>query len=380
MNDEKTREAGEGAQCAAGDEVHRQAGLLECGGLADVLDAVALPVLVFNRQRQVVFCNGPFLEYAQATDRSEVLGQRLGEALGCSNHLSHEGGCGGTRFCRHCGAARAILAALEGRADTQECLLDRKREDMVEGLNFQVWARPVQIGGEEFVINTLVDVRHEKRLQFLDRLFFHDLRNLSYGIKDLCLMVRDFVEEEVKSDIDIIVSAVNRLNGIIESQADFVAAEKNDYKTRPLKVGSMLVMLETLSFYERQDIAHGKSLAVDPASLDVALVTDRKLLGRVLDNLVKNALEATPAGGEVTLGCREEGGRVEFWVRNPGEMPEQVRAQIFRRAFTTKELGRGLGTYSVKLFTENYLGGETGFASTAEAGTTFWVRLPLALD
>jgi signal transduction histidine kinase len=60
-------------------------------------------------------------------------------------------------------------------------------------------------------------------------------------------------------------------------------------------------------------------------------------------------------------------------------MPESVRLQVFKRSFSTKGSDRGLGTYSIKLLTENYLGGEVGFASEEGNGTTFWVKLP-ALD
>lgn len=51
--------------------------------------------------------------------------------------------------------------------------------------------------------------------------------------------------------------------------------------------------------------------------------------------------------------------------------------QIFQRSFSTKGGGRGIGTYSVKLLTENYLQGRVAFVSTAEAGTTFTATYPI---
>jgi sensor histidine kinase regulating citrate/malate metabolism len=65
-------------------------------------------------------------------------------------------------------------------------------------------------------------------------------------------------------------------------------------------------------------------------------------------------------------------------VSNPGLIPEQVQLQLFKRSFSTKSAkGRGIGTYSMKLFGERYLGGRVGFESTAEKGTTFWIELPI---
>ena len=78
-------------------------------------------------------------------------------------------------------------------------------------------------------------------------------------------------------------------------------------------------------------------------------------------------------GGIVTAGLRLEQGRAVFWVSNPEVMPESVRLQVFKRSFSTKGHDRGLGTYSIKLLTENYLDGEVGFTSEAPEGTTFWV-------
>lgn len=59
-------------------------------------------------------------------------------------------------------------------------------------------------------------------------------------------------------------------------------------------------------------------------------------------------------------------------------MPSTVQNQVFQRSFSTKGAGRGLGTFSIRLLTENYLGGEVGFTSTAGSGTVFRAAYPLA--
>jgi hypothetical protein len=107
------------------------------------------------------------------------------------------------------------------------------------------------------------------------------------------------------------------------------------------------------------------------------LSTDPALLGRVLMNLLKNALEATPDGGEVRVDCRVTADRVEFSVWNAGAIPQAAHSQIFQRSFSTKGPGRGTGTYSVRLFTEAYLKGSVSFTSNSQDGTTFTVSIPL---
>jgi signal transduction histidine kinase len=124
--------------------------------------------------------------------------------------------------------------------------------------------------------------------------------------------------------------------------------------------------------------AEGKEIRVLAESADVRFVSDYNLVRRVLGNMVKNALEASRPGETVTLdSVRLEDG-VAFRVHNPGEMPEEARLRVFRRNFSTKGQGRGLGTYGMKLLGERYLGGRVSFTSDAAAGTTFDLSLPLA--
>jgi len=53
---------------------------------------------------------------------------------------------------------------------------------------------------------------------------------------------------------------------------------------------------------------------------------------------------------------------------------------LFQRSFSTKGEGRGLGTYSIKLYTERYLKGTVSFSSAEGEGTVFRVRYPWVLE
>ena len=113
---------------------------------------------------------------------------------------------------------------------------------------------------------------------------------------------------------------------------------------------------------------------------DDSFVSDKTLLARVLGNLITNALEASVPGQTVTVWFRNCDGP-SFCVHNQAAMPEDVQARMFQRSFSTKGgTGRGVGAYSVKLLTENYLKGTVDFRSTRSEGTTFTVRLPRSLQ
>jgi signal transduction histidine kinase len=165
----------------------------------------------------------------------------------------------------------------------------------------------------------------------------------------------------------------------IEAQRDLAAAERGDLIVTPkvLKAGVVLQRVQIL--YARRAAMEQKEIVIGEGADAVELETDERLLSRVLGNLVKNALEASRPGDRVTLAACNDGG-VILSVHNQAVMPEVVQAQVFQRLFSTKEgSGRGLGTYSVKLLTEQYLGGIVEFYSTPVGGTTFRLRLPRQL-
>jgi sensor histidine kinase regulating citrate/malate metabolism len=70
---------------------------------------------------------------------------------------------------------------------------------------------------------------------------------------------------------------------------------------------------------------------------------------------------------------------VELWVNNPTFMPRDVQLQVFKRSFSTKGAGRGIGTYSMRLLASRYLGGTVDFTTSEADGTTFRVRLSRAI-
>lgn len=101
------------------------------------------------------------------------------------------------------------------------------------------------------------------------------------------------------------------------------------------------------------------------------------ILKRILINMVKNALEATGAGDQITLGAGLlSDGSLELWVHNPGFIASENRSRIFSKAFSTKERGRGWGTYSMKLLGEGLLEGHVDFETDLERGTRFYLVLP----
>lgn len=369
------------AEKATADEIARQSRLFFDSEIMRVADILPLVMVVLNRHRQIVYANTRLAELLGQDDPRALLGKRLGEALGCLHVCAGTAECGTTRFCRFCGAARAILSGLEGGVATQECEISRQTGDIFTALNIQVWMAPLDMAGESFVVGMLMDIHHEKKLKMFERMFYHDILNTAGALSGLCEFLSADPEEGLtESTLSVMKGAVANLMAQIGFQRDFVLAEKNELAVKPVKLGTMLMVQEVMESYRNQRAFDGRPIVLDPKSEDVFFETDRTLLARVLENLVKNALEAVSPGQPVTVGAGRDGNGVFFRVHNPGVMPVSVQSRLFKRSFSTKGESRGLGTYSARLFTENFLRGAISFTSEADAGTTFRVDLPESLS
>ncbi len=358
-------------------EIERQHEILSGHEIPVVLDAIPVIAMILNHCRQVVFGNRKFADVVGVADIREALGKRPGEAFRCVHAEKAPSGCGTGEFCAHCGAVRSILLGLAGKQNVQECNINREDGGRVEALDLRVSSSPFHLEDERFLIFSITDVSHEKRRRALERIFFHDMLNTVGGLQGLMEFLAEEVHDDLRPDAQLIHRAMAQLTDEITYQKQLLAAETNELETNftPLSPGDVLELVEAT--FQSGEQARGKRIEVKNACAAVDFQSDPVLLRRVLGNMVKNALEATVPGGAVTLSCDADARHLTFSVRNDAVIPRSVRMRIFNRSFSTKGVGRGLGTYSIKLLTERYLGGTVDFSSTPEEGTTFRVRLPL---
>lgn len=351
--------------------------LLETWPVEQLLECFPGPVVVLNALRQIVLANEKFSRLS-GKPLDSLNGLRPGEALDCVHAGLNEAGCGTTQFCRYCGAVQAILHSQRSGAAVEECRLICNSGAGDYALDLRVWATPVHLG-EPYTVFALLDISDEKRRQVLERIFFHDLLNVVSGLSgllDLEAEPRGGQEEELRG---LTRELVRELLEQIQAGRDLAAAERGDLNVRLQTIDAERFLLRLRDRYCFTSLAEGRQIVVAPVQGPILVRSDEVLLGRVLGNLVKNALEASRRGETVTLSAGTSPSGVSLSVHNPGPIPEQVQAQLFQRSFSTKEgRGRGIGLYSVKLLTERYLSGNVTFHSSPETGTTFTVSLPAA--
>ncbi|MFZ5427044.1 MAG: sensor histidine kinase, partial [Thermodesulfobacteriota bacterium] len=342
-------------------------------------DFFPLPLVVLNAQRQIVYSNQAFYESLGTDELDSFLSLRPGEAMGCVYASEGESGCGTSKYCRECGALRAVLETIAGNLkSTHDCQLLLKKNGETAARDLRVFAAPWQPAKEAYYVVSIMDVGDEKRRRVLERVFFHDILNIAGGARGLAELLHEEGPEETREQTGIIRSALFSLVEEIQRHRELLDLENGRYALSLITLRAHEVLAAVVAEYGAHPSAWGRKILFDPGSPSLSVLTDHALLRRVLGNMIVNALEATAAGGAVRAGVLAETGKAVFWVANDKVMPESVKLQIFKRSFSTKGKDRGLGTYSIKLFTENYLKGEAGFNSAEGEGTVFWVKLPLA--
>jgi signal transduction histidine kinase len=106
------------------------------------------------------------------------------------------------------------------------------------------------------------------------------------------------------------------------------------------------------------------------------ILGDADLLRRALQNLVLNAIDAMPQGGELTIRTRTLLSAIEISVSDTGSgLTQEECARLFTPYYTTKQHGTGLGLAIVQSVVSDH-GGKISVDSAKDKGTTFRIELP----
>lgn len=337
-------------------------------------------ILILNKKRQIVYINRTAMEVSGLTDSKQAMGMRPGELFGCKHSRINQGGCGTSSFCRYCGAVNAILESQKGKFSVEECRMATVTPDGEEALDLRAWANPVTVNGEFFTFLVLANIAEEKKKDFLERIFLHDIMNTAVALRGFSRLPdsEDINYEEMKNEFQNRIAFLSdRIIDEINAHRQLVAAENNELEPEIEQIESRQFIDRLYNIYNRPDILESRHLVQDWSSENIEFRSDPTLLGRVIGNMTKNAIEASMPGETVTIGCRKENDCIVFWVHNNTYMPENIRLQLFKRSFSTKGAGRGLGTYSMKYLTEKYLKGDITFNTSEPEGTVFEARYPV---
>ena len=193
-------------------------------------------------------------------------------------------------------------------------------------------------------------------------------------------MIRDAqragASSTIEHDLATLQEHVMRLGGLTQSLLRF--AREDDSAGEPVALGALV---EGIASLLRQTFAlRGVELIATAADGVPAVVADAKAMEAVLVNLLLNAADATPAGGQVNVTLRATPVAIEIEVQDTGSgIPVELRERVFEPFFTTKGAGRGtgLGLAVCRSIIDRH-GGTIHLSESPSGGCRFVVVLPLA--
>jgi len=332
------------------------------------------PAAILNDSQRVVLANRKFFALAGRSKAEEVIGKRLGELFGCEKSSVCRGE---PRGCVHCGLDEAPTSKDVRAGDsTGQTFRLKVHHPGANSTHVEGVVSCHSCDGQSLKVLVLEDVSGVKKHKALERVFLHDVLNTAGALK--CLAEMLLSDRSAGPETKRLLSQLaNQVVDEIQSYRQLSRAEKGELDCDWQDVMARETLETLRNTYSNHKAGLKRTIAIDCED-GLALVTDRGILLRVLGNLLKNALEASPPGGSVKIEARENGPAfVEFRVHNQGCIPPEVRAGLFKRFVSTKaKSGRGIGTYSVGLFTEGYLRGNVSYTTSESEGTTFTVILP----
>lgn len=262
------------------------------------------------------------------------------------------------------------------------------------------WDTPVDVRatgevaelGRAFTLMTEQLVHHRERLvqaervaawRELARRLAHELKNPLFPLR-LTLdnlqraktaQIPEF-DEVFDESMATLRTGVANLNAVITRFSDFAKAPAPMFED----ASANDVVRHALQLFHGQLQAPGQppiavTLDLDPDAGTVRMDVDQ--VGRALQNLLLNAIDAMPAGGSLTLRTRRRGDALHLDVVDTGEgLLNEERQRLFTPYYTTKQHGTGLGLAIVQSVIADH-GGRISVESRRGKGTTFHLELPV---
>lgn len=211
----------------------------------------------------------------------------------------------------------------------------------------------------------------------------HEIKNpLSTIRMNMELLLEDFPQDaelspqqkRVRNKLSIVERECGRLQELLDNFLDF--AKLRRMKLQPTDLNRVI---EELLEFQSPSLAAAKIEVVKYLNRDLPTVlVDREALQTALLNLVINAQQAMPSGGQLVAHTRysPQGIALDLIDTGPG-MDEKTRKQVFQAFYTTKPGGTGLGLPTARKLLEMQ-GGQIHLQSEPGRGTKFTVELPAA--
>jgi two-component system NtrC family sensor kinase len=212
----------------------------------------------------------------------------------------------------------------------------------------------------------------------------HEINNPLTGVLTYAHMLlrRKDIGDEIRSDLETIVKATERVRKIVKGLLDFSRQTVLDKEPTDLN----RLIRSTISLTENQALVKGVGIETDIMNLPM-ITLDRSQFQSVLLNMILNAIDATDPGGNITLSTgislstsnniQKKG--VEIVITDTGcGIPTENLEKLFDPFFTTKEVGQGTGLgLAVSYGIVQRHGGTIRVQSNVGKGSSFFIWMPI---
>jgi len=182
-------------------------------------------------------------------------------------------------------------------------------------------------------------------------------------------------EDKLKKDINIVESELQRCRDILRGMLDFARAPEKE--KMPTNINNLLQELLLLVSYQSE---YKKTIIKKELEPDIpSIMSIPGKLKQVFMNIIINALQAMPEGGELNVSTAMNGNpqRIVVTIKDTGSgISEEDMSRIFQPFYTSKKTGTGLGL-SISYGIIKAHGGDIEIKSNHEKGTSFFIYLPI---
>jgi signal transduction histidine kinase len=219
-------------------------------------------------------------------------------------------------------------------------------------------------------------LRHSERLSAVGQLaanLAHEIRNPLASIEGAADLLKDSGPEAGHEFVQIIKKESRRLSKLLTDLLDFARPRSPEYTFVPLSesMHSVAELVQPMAQKARISLREESAADVQPVQCDPAQIK------QVILNLVMNAIQTMPEGGEIVLRERREGNRAILEVADQGSgLTAEEIEQLFIPFYTTKKDGTGLGLSIAQQVVLAHAG-EISVHENTPKGSVFRVRLPL---
>jgi len=225
--------------------------------------------------------------------------------------------------------------------------------------------------------DAMIEMAHLR--EDVERITRHDMRGPLAGIAGLAQSILEneaMPRDELNNRIGAIEESALHVLDMLNLSAEIYKIETGAYQLNasPVGLGNVLQRIAELARAAHRE----KGITVSVALTGSDAIGDALLCHSLFHNLVRNACEASPAGGEVTLAVTDDG-LLRIAISNHGCVPPEIRDSFFEKFVTHgKAGGSGIGTYSARLLAEAQGGSIALDVDDVAERTTVTVSLPRA--